>query len=525
MVSNLGAWMHTIGAQWLMTTISSSPAAVALLQTAGAIPVFLLSLHAGALADVVDRRRLLIFTQSWMLVSAAILALVDANGLATPALLLGLTAMLAVGSALNAPAWSSIVPEIVGRDQLPSALVINSMTFTAAMALGPALGGAVVAVFGTAAVFAINALTFLATIVVLVRWRRPPADTSLPAEHLTAAVRAGLRYLRHAPATWPVLARLALHVLAMSATMSLLPVLARSELGASATQFGLLFGAMGIGSAFGAFVIPAVRARLGIDVMVALAAATTGIGMVLLSRVDSLSLAALVLAANGLAAMATMSSFNLAMQRVLPSWVRGRGLALYTLVFQLAVALGAAGWGALAQSTSVRTTLLVSGSYMCATALVPALAARLRIGAAVDSDAATGRWPAPAIAMEPDPDDGPVLVTVDYDIDPEDLDAFLAAARRLRVIRRRDGALAWNIFRDLAEPRRVVESYVCTSWGEHLRLRARSTPADRDLWQAARSFHRAEQPPLARFHVAGRPGQRLRVAVHDEAPTPSSAAR
>lgn len=509
LVSNLGTFMQNVGAQWLMTELTASATAVALLQTAAAVPVFALSLHAGALADVVDRRRLLIFAQSWMLLSAAALAVVDSNGNATPAILLALTASLAIGSALNAPAWSAIVPEIVTREQLPAALVINGMTFTAAMAVGPALGGLVIAAAGTAAVFAINALSFLATIVVLWFWKREQADDSLPPEHLQSAVRSGVRYLRHAPTLWPVLTRVGLHVLMMSATMSLLPILARSDLNATAGQFGVLLGAMGIGAALGAFIVPRVRERWGIDTMVAAAALIMGLGTVLLSQVDALWLAVAVLAANGLTTMAVMSSFNLAVQRVLPEWVRGRGLAIYLLVFQAAIALGALGWGVMAQRSSVRSALFVAGVGMCVTAVIPVFVKALQLASSAGADSVTGRWPAPAIEVEPAPEDGPVMVTVEYHIPRDDADAFIEAMGHLAHIRRRDGALHWNVYRDLSDPRRIVESYTCQSWAEHMRLRSRSTTADADVWRAARAFHDGPEPPVARFHVAGHVGQQF----------------
>jgi predicted MFS family arabinose efflux permease len=498
LASNLGTFMHGIGAAWLITDLTTSAAVVSLLAFASALPTFLLALPAGALTDVLDRRRLLIGAQIWMAVVAATLAVVAALDLVTIPSLLALTFLMGVGAALNMPVWAAIVPELVPREDLPQALVLNGTAFTAAQAIGPALGGLIVAASGVAAVFALNAVSFLGQIVVIWRWQRPPDEHRLPAEHVVGAMRAGVRYLRFAPGLQTVLVRSGTFIFGMSALFALLPTVGRTQLGLGPAEYGLLFAALGVGSIAATFVVPRVRGRVSLDLLVA----AGSVGMALL--IAGVGVAGdpapvyVLMAIGGLGQLAVMSSFNLAAQSTVPAWVRGRGLAVYTLAFQFAIAVGSLAWGALAGLAGTRTALLAAAAVVLASNL---LAFRYSLSGASGGDMTPIHFPEPQIAAEPDPDDGPVMVTAEWRIDPDDRLAFTTAMAALRRARRRDGAIRYGIWHDLNDPTRVVESYVVQSWAEHLRQRERATLADRDAWLHARAFHRGEEGVVVRWHL------------------------
>src|SRR2546428_5036653 len=343
--SNIGTWMHEVGAGWLMTSLTQSPLMVALMQTATSLPIFLLALPAGALADLVDRRRMLLFTQGWMLTAAALLGALTLLDLTTPWVLLMLTFVLGAGAAMNAPAWQATAPELVSRAELPAAVALTGMGLNLARAVGPALGGAVVAAAGPGAVFLLNAISFLSVMLVLYRWRRTTEDGPAPAEQVTSAIRAGIRYTRHAPALRAVLVRTGLFVLFASALWALLPVLARHEMGLNSIGYGILFGCLGTGAVAGAILLPAMRSRLSTDALVAGATISFAAVTVAMAQVRDFGLLCVVMVAGGVAWITLMASFNVATQMAVPSWVRARALALYLLMFQGGMAAGSVFWG------------------------------------------------------------------------------------------------------------------------------------------------------------------------------------
>lgn len=505
--SNLGFWMHGVGAAWLMTSLTTSAAVVALLQTASAVPTFLLALPAGALTDVVDRRRILLAAQLFMAAVAAALGLVVVSGHASIPVVLGLTFALGIGGALNQPAWSAIMPELVPREELAQALVLNGMAFTVAQAVGPALGGALVAAAGPEAVFLLNAVSYLGQIAVIWRWRRERRDDALPAEHVAGAVRAGVRYLRFAPELQVVLVRAGAYVVCLAALAALLPIVARRELGLGASGYGALVGAMGIGAVIGALAMPRVRARLSIDGLVVAGSLGMAGALACLAVVREQAVLAGALAVGGFCQMAVMSSLGFAAQSALPQWVRGRGLAMYTLVFQLAFAVGAAAFGALAAATSIATALVAAAAVLVASVT---LARPFPLRQSAARDVTPVHWPELHLDCMPAPDDGPVLVTAEYRIARADIEAFTDAITALGRARRRDGAVRWTCWFDLDDPTRHVEAYVVASFGEHLRQRARSTEADRAVWERVRAFHRGDDPQgvAVRWHLARRHDRR-----------------
>jgi MFS family permease len=493
-VSNIGAWMQSTAAAWFMTSIAPSPMMVALVQTATSLPMFLLALPAGALADMIDRRRLILATQLWMLLVAALLGALTLAGFTTPWVLLALTLALGLGSALNAPAWLSIIPELVTPPQLFAAVALNSAGFNVARAIGPAFGGLVVGWVGPGAVFLINAASFLGVVGVLYRWQRAPRASALPAERMVGAMRAGMRYVRHAPALRTVLVRVAAFVVCASAQLSLLPLLARRELGLSSVGYGVLLGCFGAGAVLGAAVLPRLRRTVSIDRLVTMATVLFAFTLVAMATLRHFALLCAVLFSAGAAWLALFSSFNTSVQTSVPAWVRGRALAVYMLIFFGGMAGGSSLWGAAAGVAGVPRALLAAG---CGLLIGLVLTVRYRLSGAEKVDLTpSAHWGALKPVLEPRPDSGPVLVLVEYLIDMEQVRNFTLAMRRLRNTRLRDGAIRWDLFVDAANPQRYVESFVVDSWVEHLRQHERTTVADRDVATQVRSFHVGADPPL-----------------------------
>jgi MFS family permease len=500
--SNIGTWMHDVGGVWLMTSLTPSPLMVALMQTATSLPFFILALPAGALADVVDRRRLLLATQGWMVAAAAVLGVLTLAGVITPWGLLALTFALGLGAAMNAPAWQAITPELVSRAEVPSAVALSGVGLNLARAVGPALGGFVVAAAGPSAVFLLNALSCLGIIVVLYRWPRPPRRSAPPPEHLLGAMRAGVRFIRHAPALRTVLVRAATFILCGSALWALLPLVARREMELDAVGYGVLLGCLGAGAVAGAAILPRVRQKIVVDWL--------AIGATVVFALVTVGLAALrefawlcgAMFIGGGAWIALMSSYNAAAQAAAPAWVRARALAVYLLVFQGGMATGSALWGAVAARMGIPIALIVAGVGLLLGLLV---ATRYRLAGGEPLDLTPSlHWPEPIVTIEPPAEHGPVLITVEYRIDPMHAVDFARAMREVRLERLRDGALRWDLFHDPADPNRYVETFLVESWVEHLRQHERVTQADREAETHARALHSGPTPPTVSHLVAVR---------------------
>jgi len=501
-VSSLGTWMQNVGTAWLMTTLTPSPLLVALIQTATSVPVLLVGLPAGALADLIDRRRLLLVTQSWMLLAAAALGGLTLANATTPVVLLVLTFALGLGGAMNSPAWQAIIPELVPRPRLAAAVALNGAGFNVARAAGPALGGLLVAAFGPGAVFLLNAVSFLATLLVLYRWRRVPLPRSGPAEHLFEALSAGVRYVRFAPVLQALLGRSALFVLCASALWALLPVVARQRLGLDSSGYGLLLACLGLGAVSGAFVLQRLRALMPLDWLVAVASVFFGLGTLALGWVDSLPIVALALAAAGLAWLIVMSSFNLAAQTAAPAWVSARVIGTYLLVSQGGLALGSLLWGVVAEQFNISGALTLAGAGL-GLGLIAAPVWRLQRAERLDLRPSAHMGPLSVAEEEIDGSRGPVLVTAEYRVRPENRDEFVRAMQELRIVRRRDGALRWGLFHDPTEPTRYLETFLIGSWAEHLRQHHRATMADQTIERRVQAL--AESPPRVKHLVSAEP--------------------
>jgi len=506
-VSNVGTWMQDVGAGWLMTSLSSSPSLVALVEAADSLPVMLLALPAGAIADIVDRRRLLIATQVYLMVIAAALGILTWLNVMTPWMLLGFTFALGVGAAMVMPAWAAIVPELVPPEDLPSAVALNSIAINVSRTIGPAIAGVLVAAVGAWLVFILNALSYIGILAVLVRWRRERRKSSLPAERFVSAIRVGLRFVTHTRALQIVLIRGSAFFVFASATWSLFPLIVRRELGMGPEIYGLLLTCIGIGAVGGALLLPRARARFSRDALVAGASALYAVAALMLGHVQNLPLLAVAMLATGVAWISILSALQVAAQLTLPAWVRARGLAAFVMVFMGGMALGSILWGQVAAHVGIPATLTTAALGMAGAI---GLTWRFKLGRHEVLDfTPSSHWPAPVLAELPEPDSGPVLVTIEYRVQPDKRTEFIAAMQSVREMRRRNGAYFWELFHDSADPSRFNECFMDESWVEHLRQHERVSVADREIQQRAKAFMvegtatksshwLADRPPVAK---------------------------
>ncbi len=502
--SNIGTMMQEVGASWLMTELAPSPLMVALIQTAGALPVLLLSFAAGALADIVDRRRLLIFSQSWMLVAAAGLGILTVFHLTSPLLLLAFTFLLGFGNALTGPVWQAIVPELVPRAEVGAAVSINSVGYNVARAAGPALGGLVVAAIGSGAVFLLNAVSFLGVIVVFYRWRRKPRKSVLPAERVMGAMRAGWRYVAHAPSIRSTLVRLSLFMLGASAFWGLVPLYARQDLGRGAAGYGVLLGFFGSGAVLGGSILPRLQRRLGIQRLLSSTTLLNVAALMLMAVWRRYPVACAAAFAAGFAWTSVLSTFNTSVQLNTAGWVRGRAMAFYQVTYFAGLGAGSALWGFVAEHVGIPRALLVAALALAVGRIVED---RYPVGLGEGINFAPSFRPVPVVVNEPQAEHGPVLITVEYRIDPRRAAEFASVMLELGRFRRRDGAVDWGLFEDVAEQGRYLETFVVESWGEHLRQHERTTVADRLISERANSFHIPDGSP---------PVSHLLYAYHEE---------
>ncbi len=515
--SNIGTWMHEVGAGWLMTSLSASPLNVALVQVAGSLPMFFLALPAGALADIVDKRRYLLGVQLWMALVATLLASLTLLQLTSVWLLLGLTLCMGIGTALMMPAWSATTPELVGKDELPAAVALSSVGVNLARAVGPAIAGVLVSLVGPWLTFALNALSFFAVIAVLLAWKREAVPSVLPAERLFGALRAGWRYSRSSRPLQSVLVRAVAFFLGASAGMSLLPLIVRGELHGNAMDFGLLLGSVGVGAVLGAAFLPRLRERLGSDRLVLLSSVLYALVLVALALLRNLYLLVPVMLLSGAAWIAVLSSLQVAAQTSVPAWVRARALAVYILVFFGSMAAGGALWGLVASHLSITFALLCASAALLL-GLFASLRCRLPVTEAEDL-APSLHWPAPLVDEEVDQERGPVMVTLEYDIDPQDAAAFQAAMVEVRAMRRRNGAVSWGLVQDSGNRRLWLEFFIDESWLEHLRHHQRVTRGELRVEAAALPERRrgGAHPPLParRGQALSLPGDGRRLPLAD----------
>ncbi len=519
--ANFGQWVQSVGAAWLMTIIAPSPDMVALVQAASSLPTLAFALIGGVLADLLDRRLVFIAGQSVMLAAAAALALFGQLGLLTPWSLLFLTFVLGCGSALRLPAYQALVNDLVPREEVPGAVALNSAGFNLARSTGPALGGSIVAAAGAQAAFLFNAVSNVLIIIVLLFWYRRPRTQRLPRERIHGALSAALRYAGQHRTTQIVLFRVGAFGALGISSWALLPLIAKDALGGGPVTYGLLLGSLGVGALFGAAAMAWLRRTIGTEATVTLAMAAFGAVTVFLALVHALLPLLLVLAVGGAAWLLTMSSFNVVIQMSAASWVKGRALAVYYTAMFGGMAFGSWLWGLVAADHSVDTALLVSGFGIVVTAI---LGHRFPLPESGSVDLRPSRlWQKPEVALDFDPSSGPVLITVEYLVPRAKAEAFVAVMHELRRIRRRDGALHWGLYEDVARPERWLETFTTASWLEHLRQQDRATMSDAAIEARARAFHEGEAPPVISTLIVHRPGRHGAAAADAAEPLLSQA--
>jgi MFS family permease len=503
MASNVGTWIQSVGEKWLMGELTRSPLLMSLIETGATLPMLALSMPGGAIADIVDRRKLLLLTQTWMLIVAAAMAVLSALHLVTPGILITMSMLLGVGGALNAPAWQATVPDLVPRDQIPAGVALNSAGFNVSRAVGPALGGLVVGWFGATWAFALNAVSFIGVVVVLKAWKRSPVTTDLPAERFSAAMKVGLRYTRHSRTLQVILLRSGGFVFYGGIIFALLPTLAIHRLHLGSVAFGLLLGCIGAGAVGATFILPRIRDRFGANALLAVFTSVFALGLLVLAFVQHTLPVALALLVCGMGWLSVLSTYNTGVQLSVPSWVRARALGVYITVWGGAMATGAAFWGWIGEHWGLRVAFAGAALGMLA---VLAATARLRIQALHEPMDLSPHRVQPHLPASIHPDEGPILTVLEYHVPQDRKAAFQSAMREVRRIRIRDGAVRWSLFQDLARPEpallRFAESFLSSSWGEHLRQHHRATVEDREAIRQAYTLSVDGKPQIRHLIAA-----------------------
>jgi len=486
-LSNVGIAMFDTSTSWLMTTLDPNPMMVSAVQIATTLPMFLLTVPAGALSDIVDARRLLIGAQFWVAAVSIAFAAVVSFRLAAPGALLATTFFLGAAGALAAPAWLLVTPMLVSRDDLDSAIAINNASFNVSRAIGPSLGGFTIAAIGIGFPFWFYCFGNLAILAALLWWRGPRrVQETLPAERFTSAVRAGLRYVRHNRDMDATLVRAVPFFVFASAYWALLPLVARTQMHNGPIIYGALLGTIGLGSIVGSFGIGRLKERLGPDrlAMASTAGTIAALAMYGAAREPVLAMIASLVA--GASWIVMMTTLFVSAQVALPDWVRGRGLAIFLTVQFGAMTVGSAVWGTFASVEGLSATLYAAaaGAFV---GMIATAGRRLQTAASLDLTPSL-HWRSPVFVQRVEDDQGPILVTVEYKIDPEDRTPFLAAIQEIGHERKRDGAYAWNVFDDTAEVGRIIETFLIESLLELRHLRARVTNADRRFEEQALGY-------------------------------------
>ena len=489
--ANTCMWMNDVAAAWLMTTLTTSPILVALVQSASTLPVFLLGLPSGALADILDRRRYFIATQFWVAAVALVLCVAILAGGMTAPLLLALTFANGIGLAMRWPVFAAIVPELVSRPQLPAALALNGVAMNASRIIGPLVAGAIIASAGSAWVFVLNAVLSVISGLVIMRWKRTHVPSPLGREKLPSAMRVGLQFVRQSPRLRAVLWRIAVFFLHATALMALLPLVAKGLDGGGAGTFTLLLASMGAGAIVAAMFVPRLRQAMARDVLVLRGTLLQAAAMAVMAIAPNIYVAVPAMVLAGMAWITTANSLSVSAQLALPNWVRARGMSIFQMSIMGATALGAAVWGQVATVTSVHLSLALAA---LTGVMAMALVQRLVTDRHMEEDLSPSQAFKAPVTTTP-PQAGRVVVTIEYTIDPARAAEFRTLMQESRRSRLRQGALSCDLLHDLADPARYVEQIVDESWTEHLRRFDRVTASDVALRERKLAFHRGESPP------------------------------
>ena len=511
LISNFGALVQAVGAAWMMTQLTDSATLIALVQASNTLPIMIFALISGALADIFDRKTLLLAAQGFMAAVSVLLAVLTWQGWMTPILLLSLTFLIGVGQAIYNPPWQASMQDLVPREDLPAAVSLNSVGFNLMRSVGPAAGGIITAAFGAAAAFAVNAVSYIPLLGALMRWhpQTPPRTTS--PEPFVAAVGAGLRYVALSPNLMRVLLRGALFGFSAIVIMALLPLVAKEQPQGGSMLFGLLLGCFGLGAIGGALLNPILRERLDNENVVRLAFAGFAASALVLAWTDSVWSHALAMLPAGASWVLALSLFNVTVQLSTPRWVVARALALYQTAVFGGMAVGSWVWGAVASVHGVDTAMAWAAVPLILGAI---LGQWLRIPefGTVDLDP-VNRFREPALRLDLRGRSGPIMVMIDYEIDQKDVPEFLRLMALRRNIRRRDGARNWALLRDLENPERWTESYHIATWDEYVRHNLRRTKADFQTYEDLHALHRGDHPPVVHRMI-----ERHAVSQSDDLP-------
>lgn len=486
LVSNLGSLIQGVGVAWAMTQMTSSADKVALVQTALGLPMMLISMPAGAIADVHDRRVVALVSLCIALAGATVLTTLAGLGLLTPNLLLALCFAIGCGMALMGPAWQSAVSEQVPAQALPAAVALNGISYNIARSIGPAIGGMVVATLGSVATFALSALFYLPLIVALFLWNRVAERSRLPPESLTRAIVSGIRYIKHSPPLKVVLTRSMVTGVIGGAIIALMPLVARDLLHGGAPTFGIMFSAFGLGAVLGALYISEIRRRMSSEAAIRACALSMGAAIAVVALSGQPVLTALALVVAGAAWMMAWTLFNIGVQLSVPRWVVGRSLAAYQAAATGGIAIGSWGWGSLTDATGVETALLVAAALMLAS---PVIGRWMRMPPVRAEHEKTDALEDPEVRLPITGSDGPLVVEIEYRVTQESSREFCHLMQEVQMFRQRSGAYGWSLAQDIADPELWTERYHCPTWHDFLRQRNRPTRSERMLEQQALGFH------------------------------------
>ncbi|SFM32725.1 MFS transporter [Variovorax sp. OV329] len=502
LIANVCMWMNDVAAAWMMTTLNNSPIWVALVQSASTLPVFLLGLPSGALADILDRRRWLVVTQFWLAGTAIVLCGAIALDMITAPLLLLLTFANGIGLAMRWPVFSAIVPELVPRTHLPAALGLNGIAMNASRIIGPLVAGLLIASAGSIWVFALNAVLSVVSGFVVLRWQREHTPNPLGRERLISAMRVGVQFVWQSQRMRAVLLRVAIFFLHSTALLALLPLLAVGLKGGDAGTFTLLLAAMGAGAIVAVLLLPRLRQAMGRDALVLRGACVQAAATAVMSVAPNAWVAVPAMFMGGMAWITTANSLSVSAQLSLPNWVRARGMATYQMAIMGASAFGAALWGQVATISSLRTSLLIA---TVSGVLMMLLALRFVNDPQDEDDVSPAHegWASGPPATRPD-EEGRVVITIEYHIDPARTEAFKRVMEETRRVRLSQGAIEWALLHHVSEPSRFVEQIVDESWTEHLRRFGRATAADITLRERRLAFHVGEGAPVVNRFIVQR---------------------
>ncbi|MGI4847137.1 MAG: MFS transporter [Janthinobacterium lividum] len=510
LVANICMWMNDVAAAWLMTSLTPSSIWVALVQTAATLPVFLFGLPSGALADILDRRLYFITTQFWLAFVAVLLCAAVFAGIMSPGLLLLLTFANGIGLAMRWPVFAAIVPELVPRAHLPSALALNGVAMNGSRIIGPLVAGALIASVGTIHVFLLNAILSLASAFVLMRWQRVHVPNPLGRERLVSAMRVGLQFVAQSARLKAVFLRIFIFFFHSTALLALLPLVARQlgSAGGGAAIYTLLLASMGIGAILAALFLPRMRQAMSRDARVVGGCLVNSASAAVVTLAPNSSVAAIAMLFNGAAWITVANALSVSAQMALPDWVRARGMSMYQMAIMGASATGAGIWGHVATISSVSTSLLIA----TATGILAILLAQLLAAdRSIEEDLTPSRDFKVPVAPAPPPA-GHIVVSIEYLIDPARSDEFRGVMRQSRRSRLRQGALSWELLQDVSTPGRFVEQIVDESWTEHLRRFDRVIAADVALRERKFAFHLGDEAPLVSRFVVDAPLRRRQVS-------------